>query len=121
MDIYPTACEAAGAKLPKYVEGVSIMPTLLGQPQKIQRDMVFVRREGGGKYNGQDYHAFRRGDWKLVHNSPYEPLELYNLAEDPLEKNNMANKTPKIFNELKSALRKHCQRAGQVPWQRPVK
>ena len=121
MDIYPTACEAAGAKLPKYVEGVSIMPTLLGQPQKIQRDMVFVRREGGGKYNGQDYHAFRRGDWKLVHNSPYEPLELYNLAKAPLESDNMANKTPKIYNELKAALRKHYQRAGQVPWQRPVK
>jgi len=121
MDFYPTVCEAAGAKLPKYVEGVSIMPTLLGQSQKIQRDMVFVRREGGGKYNGQDYHAYRRGDWKLVHNSPYEPLELYNLAEDQLEKNNMANKAPKIYNDLKAALRKHYQRAGQVPWQKSAK
>ena len=78
MDLYPTACAVAGTKVPGYVEGKNILPTMLGQAQTFDRDLVFVRREGGLRYNGQDYHAFRRGDWKLVHNTPFAPYELYN-------------------------------------------
>ncbi|MEC7882431.1 MAG: sulfatase-like hydrolase/transferase [Verrucomicrobiota bacterium] len=120
MDLYPTVCEAAGVKTPKYIEGKSILPTMLSKPQIIERDLVFVRREGGLKYNGQDYHAFRRGNWKLVHNSPFEAYELYNLKDDPLESNNLANTNREKFIELTTALRLHYQRAGKTPWQKPT-
>ncbi len=80
-------------------------------------DLVWVRREGGPPYFGRDYCAFRRGDWKLLQNTPFEPYRLYNLADDPLEKQDLAAKEPTKLRELATALAKHIQRAARTPWQ----
>ena len=53
MDLYPTACAAAGARVPDYVEGKSILPTMLGETQNFDRDLVFVRREGACATTGR--------------------------------------------------------------------
>ncbi|GEP44036.1 hypothetical protein BGE01nite_33270 [Brevifollis gellanilyticus] len=70
-------------------------------------------------YGGKNYEALIRGDWKLMQNDPYSPLELYNLKNDPQEKTNLATKAPKVFNELSESLRQHIQRGGRTPWQKP--
>jgi len=119
FDLYTTVCEIAGARIDHDIDAASILPTLMGKQQTLKRDLFFCRREGGGRYQGQDYYALRRGDWKLVHNTPFEPLELYNLKDDPYETTNLANKNKKVFNDMSNALRLHLQRAGQVPWQKP--
>ncbi|HMV48364.1 MAG TPA: sulfatase-like hydrolase/transferase, partial [Blastocatellia bacterium] len=119
MDILPTLCEAAAVPVRHQIDGVSILPTLRGQNQPIiERDLFWMRREGGAKYQGQDYYAVRRGDWKLVHNSPFESLQLFNLAADPLEQHDLAQTETKIFQDLAAALRAQLQRAGAVPWQK---
>jgi hypothetical protein len=59
------------------------------------------------------------GEWKLMQNDPYSPLELYNLKSDPQEKTNVISKVPKIANDLATALRQHIQRGGSTPWQKP--
>jgi arylsulfatase A-like enzyme len=121
FDLFPTVCEAAGAKIDHPIEGVSILPTLLGKKQEIDRDLFFCRREGNNRYQGQDYYAMRRGDWKLLHNTPFLPYELYNLKDDPYEKTNVAGKERKVFNALSAALRRQIQRAGAVTWQAPAR
>jgi len=119
MDIFATVLEAAGAKVERAIDGVSFLPTLLGEDQPaVKRDLFFSRREGGMRYGGKTIHAVRRDDWKLVHNSPWEPMELYNLRDDPLEKTNLAGKNVQKFHELAAALRGYIQRSGAVPWQR---
>jgi len=119
MDLYPTICELAGAKLEQSIDGRSILPTLLGDKQPPVRDVwYFTRREGGTRYQGKTIDAIRRGPWKLLQNSPFEPLELYNVEADPLEENNLAGKNRAIFNQLSAELRKRLQRGGQVPWQK---
>lgn len=120
MDLFPTVCEAAGAEIKHTVDGRSILSTLLGKPHQSKgRDLFFHRREGGTRYGGLTINAIRRGDWKLLQNSPFAPLELYNLREDPQEQKNLARTNRKQFNDLSAALRVQIQRGGAVPWQPP--
>ena len=120
MDLFPTICEVAGAKSPENIDGQSILPILLGEKEEIPtRDLYFHRREGGTRYGGLIINAVRRGDWKLLQNSPFAPQELYNLKDDPQEQHNLAGKNRKKFEELAAALRKQVQLGGSVPWQRP--
>ena len=120
MDLFATIVDAAGVPMPKGIDGVSFLPTLLGQPQTVPaRDLYFVRREGGPAYGGKTIESLIRGDWKLVQDSPFQPLELYNLKSDPRETKNLAAQEKKTFLELSAALREHIQQGGQVPWQEP--
>ncbi len=120
MDILPTLFAAAGITVPHAIEGRSFLPTLHreSQPQLRER-MFFCRREGGLRYGGKTIEAVIEGPWKLLQNSPFQPLELYNLDEDPAEKVELAMKQPKIVNRLNAALRRQLQRGGSIPWQAP--
>jgi len=117
MDLYPTMCEAAGARFTHEIDGRSILPTLLGRSQSEEdRTLFWVRREGN-RYGGQDYYAARDGDWKLVQNSPFEPFELYHLKDDPREEKSVGPNHP-MYKKLFTALRGHVCRAGALPWQK---
>lgn len=120
MDILPTLAELVGASSPPETDGRSFLPTLLGKEQnEADRPLYFVRREGGTRYGGKAYHALRLGDWKLLQNSPYQPMEMYHLKNDPLEETNLIEKEPEVFQQLHGLLLKQIQQGGKVPWQRP--
>jgi len=120
MDLMPTLCDVAGARIPTGVDGVSLRPLLTGATDRLpERTVYWVRREGGVRYQGKTIHAVRRGDWKLVHNSPFEAVQLFNLSEDPLETTDRSTLNRAVFNELSAALQAHIRRAGAVPWAPP--
>jgi arylsulfatase A-like enzyme len=149
MDIFPTVLNAAGipgteneprpsgsgsarktssaplrSRLVKgdAIDGRSFLPTLLGKTQPpLRSHWFFRRREGGNRYGGKTIEAVIRGDWKLLQNSPFAPLELYNLKNDPQEQHDLSRKNRRMFNELSAALRKEIQRYGTVPWQKSRK
>ena len=119
MDLFPTICEVAGAPIPEGIEGRSIWQTLQGEQQDFsERILYWLRREGGQQFLGQCQHAIRRGDTKLLHNSPFEPLELYNLSNDPLETTDNTQTETALFREMRQLFQAETQKAGSVPWQR---
>ncbi len=83
-DFMATCIELSGAQYPENVppcEGVSIVPLLTGNPQPVHAEPIYWEHEGNA--------AMRWGQWKLVRE--YEqPWELYNVAKDRTEMNNLA-------------------------------
>jgi len=120
MDLFPTLCEIANAQFRQPIDGVSFLPVLRGEDfEKAERAVYFHRREGNARFQGLTIHAVRKGDWKLLQNSPFAPLELYNLAEDPQEETDLASVNRTKIGELSKLLRLQIQRGGAVPWQPP--
>ncbi len=135
MDLYPTICEAASGRGGKSaasgragkaivecdpeIDGRSILPTLLGEDQPVEDRYLFWIRLEGGRYQGRPYYAARKGDWKLLQNRADEPMQLVNLADDPQETTDVAEKHPDIVAELKAALDAHIARAAGIPWRLP--
>jgi len=122
MDFYPTLGDIAGAEYDeKALDGRSFAPLLLGEEFEAdpERYMFWVRLEGNARYGGIPYHAARKGDWKILRNTPWEPYQLFNLAEDPAEERPVPReKAPQKYNELFNALLMHINGAGQYRWQR---
>ena len=122
FDVFATCLELAGAAHPAECDAVSLVPILRGEaPGAAPRELYFTRREGGPVYGGKSYEALIRGEWKLLQNDPYSPLELYNLKTDPQERHNVIKENPRVARELQNALRLHVQRGGATPWQPPAR
>ena len=98
-DWLPTLMEVLGASdtVSDDVDGISLLPTLKGQKQP---EREYLYREFPS-YGGQQ--TIRVGDWKAVRQRMGKgnlEIELYNIAEDISEQNNVAAKHPEIVARL---------------------
>ncbi|MFB3825371.1 MAG: arylsulfatase [Bryobacteraceae bacterium] len=100
-DFMPTAAELAGVTPPANIDGISIAPTLFGQPQKGHEYLYW---EANGKAQGFA-QAIRMGNWKGVRFGLAGPLELYDLSTDPGEAKDVAARHPEIVARMTEALR----------------
>ena len=120
-DWMPTLLALAGATnaLPKNIDGINFAPTLLGGQQA---ERPFLYREFHG-YGGQQ--SVRVGDWKLLKRNllggtakkPMTPtLELYNLATDLAEKDDVAAAHPDIVAKLDKIMREQHTPSKEFPF-----
>ena len=119
--MFPTFVEIAGGKLPGEIDAISLLPMLKGdsEPSFGSREAYFVRREGGPTYGGLAYHALIQGNWKMLRNDSKSSYQLYNLAADPYEVDDLASSHATRIKRMKSALQLHVQQGGQTNWQSP--
>jgi arylsulfatase A-like enzyme len=119
FDVFPTFLEAAGAAIPPETDALSLRPWLTGGSSPTERDLYFVRREGGNPYQGQAYHALIRGRWKLLKNHAFMRYQLYNLALDPQETTDLATIDPQRVSAMAEALRAYIRAGEEIPWRPP--
>ncbi|HVK13350.1 MAG TPA: arylsulfatase [Gemmataceae bacterium] len=121
VDWYPTLLKLGGAtaeqKLP--IDGLDVWPTLTqGKPSPHDAILMNATPRGG---------AVRAGDWKLVVTDgaddpdgnpppkkkavPADPVELFNLKDDPYEKTNLAARQPEKVKELQARLAAFAKQA----------
>ena len=105
-DFFPTILEAAGLPaLPEqHQDGLSFVPALRESGTKNPERPLFWHYPHWGNQGGIPGSAVRVGDWKLIDFYWKKGAELYNLAEDPGEKINLAGKHPEKLSELKKLL-----------------
>lgn len=106
-DIMPTLADITHTQIPanEVTDGISFLPTLLNKGKQKEHEYLYWEfHEGGGRL------ALREGKWKMVvlnaKSEKKEKIELYNLADDLGETNNLADVDPErtkaMYERMKS-------------------
>lgn len=104
-DLFPTIRDLASIKAdPKHVcDGVSLKP-ILDFVDNPKREALYWHYPHYSNQGGKPGGAVRAGNWKLIEFYEDERVELYNLKEDPGEKNDLAAKEVETAKRLKKML-----------------
>ena len=95
-DLLPTIAEVAGASAPDDIDGLSILPELIGEAaaghKQAQHDYLYW--EIGA------WTAIRQGTWRAVRPKATQRWELYDLSTNPSESKDLAAAQPAILEKM---------------------
>ena len=123
LDFFPTFSKLAKAEIPANLklDGIDFLPALEGKTVKREKPLLWAYYQAINEHRV----AMRDGDWKILASVGFKrfnftednkaqlkdskllKFELYKIAEDPSEKNELKAKHPEKFNEMKAKLEKH--------------
>lgn len=107
IDLLPTFCEIAGAKFPEGYkpDGISLVSTLKGERSPTREKPLFWKMQARWPPPKDRPHhwvsyAIVHKNWKLLANRDSTHTELYDIASDPLEKQDLTQWKPKVTQQL---------------------
>jgi arylsulfatase A-like enzyme len=113
-DILPTFAEITGADAPEGIDGISLLPSLLGKKQPQHDYLYWEFHEQGGKT------AVRMGKWKAVrlnvNNEKPAITELYDLSVDQGETTNISASNKEIVVKLENIMIKAHKKSNEFPF-----
>jgi arylsulfatase A len=91
LDVLPTLAQWAGAKLPANLDGESVAGLLTGKNSEFKHKPFYY-------VHNNELQVVRDGDWKL--RIVEEKMELFNISEDPAERENRKDRDPEVYNRM---------------------
>jgi arylsulfatase A-like enzyme len=115
-DIFPTVVDLVGVDSPANLDGKSLAPIIRGEGESF-RDTVFLAYKDVQR-------AVRHGDWKLIRYPQVNVTQLFNLADDPHEANDLSGDPAYkgVVDELHARLREqqvHFDDSAQLTVESP--
>jgi arylsulfatase A-like enzyme len=113
IDIFPTALDFAGVRLPANltIDGRSLVPLLRGGPAP-DRDALFWHYPHYSNQGGFPGGAVRMGDWKLIENYEDGSVALYNLRDDLGEQRDLATQQAERVKAMRARLHAWYREVG---------
>jgi arylsulfatase A-like enzyme len=99
MDVFSTILDLLKIRSSDKVDGISLLPVLKGKADSDGRPL-FWHYPHYHTQGATPYSAVRKSDWRLIHFYEDDHVELYNLAEDISEKNDLSGSYPDKVKEL---------------------
>lgn len=99
-DILPTLCDLTDAAIPDSIDGISFLPTLLGDEDQAQHEYLYWEFHEGAT----TAQAVRAGKWKAVRLAPSGAIELFDLEQDFAETADLSETFPEVAQRMKTIL-----------------
>lgn len=109
IDYAPTMLDAAGIKVPGFMQGISLVPGMTGRQKIIPRHHLYYHfYEYGADHTVLQHLGVRGERYKLIYFYPVNEWELYDLKMDPQEQKNLVKSAAhqKILAQMKNELLK---------------
>ena len=113
-DILPTLSEVAGVEVPGKIDGISFLPTLMGDSvgQEQHQYLYWEFYEHGGR------QALLKDNYKAVkmnvRTGTPDPTELYDLSKDVTESDNLASEHPDLIKEMEALMNKSHRPIAEI-------
>lgn len=114
-DILPTLCAVSGVNPSETLDGLSLLPVLMGKDNQKKHDYLyweFYEQDGKQAVRYEKWKGIRQG----VKENRNAPIELYDLTEDPGESENIAEEYPEIISIMDSLMNKAHEPSEVFQW-----